>query len=115
MMMENNRLLAEAQKLGGVPEGYKDVEYDWFQFKSIGDYCQGKLVEKRKQRMQRGNDVGKYTVIQKNNRRGSFLGSVQLDDLMAGIPLGADIFVQLIDIERQTNDYEIKKFKVAMK
>ena len=108
-------LVTEAMKQGGVPEGYAEVVIDFFQFKQEGDHLEGRLVSKT-QTVVRGNKIGKYTLIMKNNHRVSFLGGVDLDEKMANVGVGNEIWVQYTHKEPTSGEgFEMKRFKVFVK
>jgi hypothetical protein len=111
--MNEHSLVGEALKQGAVPEGYKEVEVQFFHFKAANDCITGRLIEKDKQRA--GNSiVGKYTVITENNNRVSFMGSTQLDEKMRQVPVGNDIIVAYTHAEQSSDNTKnpMKIYKV---
>jgi len=104
----------EAFKMGAVPDGYTEVQVDFFKFENEGDHIEGRLVNKTAVQV-RGNRVGKYTMIC-GIRRVAFLGGVQLDELMTNVGIGHEVFIQYTHKEKTgEQDFEMKKFKVFVK
>lgn len=112
--MDNNKLLNELEKLGAVPEGWKEIEMEFIEFKVPGDFVKGKLLAKSRQHMKSGNDVGKYTIL-KDNHRATFNGTAKLDDLMSGVPLGSEVWVTFKGVQKMDKDQEMKLFTVYVK
>lgn len=107
-------LVNEAIKDGAIPEGYAEVVVEFFQFKNEGDQLEGRLVNKAQTQV-RGNKIGKYTIM-KAGKRIAFLGGVQLDELLANVPLGSEVFIQYTHKEKTSESgNEIHRFKVFTK
>jgi hypothetical protein len=112
---KENPLVTEALKQGAVPEGYKEIDIEFFQFKTPGDKIEGRLLAKNNIQV-KGVRVGKYTIQNlKDNKKYAFLGSVQLDELMANISIGTQIMVVYIDEILLENLNKMKHFKVYAK
>lgn len=108
-------LMNEALKAGGVPEGYGEVTVDFYRFENEGDHLAGRLVNKT-QTTVRGNRIGKYVLIAANNRRVTFLGGVDLDEKLANVGIGNEVFIQYTHKEPSgEKDYEMKRFRVFVK
>lgn len=120
MSEENNQgesaLESAAKAAGAVPGGYQPVEIEQVKFENPGDNVEGRLTSK-KTVVIRGNKVGKYTLNRKGDgKQVTFLGGVQLDDLMDRIPLGSMVFVRFVEKEPTgTEGYELKRFEVYSK
>lgn len=110
----HNPLVAEAMKQGAIPEGYREIEVDFFQFKKAGDMVTGQLVNKAQIQV-KGGRVGKYTINKADNKKVAFLGSVQLDELMSNVNIGARIQVVYVSDETLENKNVMKKFKLYVK
>ena len=109
-------VLDEVLKQGGVPDGMHEVEVEFFQFKNTGDHINGKLLNKTIVTMGRGNKCGKYKVLKTDGKLASFLGSVELDDKMADIPVQSTILVEYKGAEKIAGtSNEIKHFRVYLK
>jgi len=109
-------LVNEAYKQGAVPDGYDEIDIFFFQFKTPGDSLSGKLTSKSTLTLKRGNEVGKYALLDTDSgRRYSFLGSVQLDDLMTSVTIGQHIKVVYTSDEVLENQFTMKKYKVYVK
>lgn len=110
----DNHLLGKTILEGGTPEGYKEVETNFFQFKNIGDTIAGRLIAKGKQKA--GNsEVGRYTVIDGSNKPVSFMGSTDLDEKLALVTLRYDIIVTYETVLKTSTDpakNDMKIFKV---
>lgn len=110
----DNHLLGKTILEGGVPEGFKEVNTNFFQFKTIGDTISGRLIVKGKQKA--GNsEVGRYTIIDGNNKTVSFMGSTDLDEKLALVTLRNDIIVTYeTDLKTSTDPAKnnMKIFKV---
>ena len=107
-------LLAETIKNGGIPEGYKEVITNFFQFKAIGDIIAGRLIAKDKQKAGTST-VGRYTVIDSSNKPVSFMGSTDLDEKLALVSLRNDIIVVYDSVLKTSTDpakNDMKIFKV---
>lgn len=110
-----NDLTNEAIKQGGVPDGYAEVVIEFFQFKTEGDKLEGRLLTKQ-QTSVRGNKVGKYTLKGSDGKRYSFLGGVHLDELLANLSLGSEVWIQYSHLEKiEDTGNELKRFKVFVK
>lgn len=107
-------LQTEAMKAGGVPEGYSEIEVDFFQFLKEGDSIQGRLTEKRETQM-KGGRVGRYTLLTKENKKVCFLGSVLLDEKLRGVGLGAEVYVVFTHTGKTGSEYDMKYFNVYVK
>jgi len=117
--VNNNDLVHEAIKSGAVPdipEGYKEIDISFFQFKSPGDRLEGKLTRKSKIQIRPGQDVGKYSIL--NTKTGSvhtFLGTVQLDELLNTIPVNSYILIIYTRDETLESGFTMKRFSVYQK
>jgi len=115
---EHSRLEAEIIKAGGVPDGYTEIDVDFFQFKTPGDKLEGKLINKGVTTVKNGR-VGKYTIQRfegGTTKKTAFLGSVQLDELMTNVAVGAEILVIFMaDEPLENSSYTMKRFKVYQK
>lgn len=109
-------LMEEALKQGGVPEGFKEVEVDFYRFKTVGDFLTGKLISKAAVNVgPKGNRTGKYTILDSESKMISFLGSAELDEKMARIAIGATVLVQYIGSENLEEGRELKHFRALVK
>lgn len=109
-------LESEAMKQGGVPEGYTEVDVEFFSFKVPGDKITGTLLEKRETTVgQRNNKIGKYIIRTMTGKKFAFLGSVQLDEKMKTIPLGSECWIEYIGEQETDQNFKMKTFKVFVK
>lgn len=113
-------LASEAKKIMGaenanVPDGYREVKVEFFKFENIGDSLRGRLVGKDQTVMNRGNRIGKYTVVMEDKTMVNFLGAVELDELMRRVAVGAEVFIQYTHSEKLDGGNEMKHFTVAVK
>ena len=109
-------VLNEAIKGGAVPEGYDEIDIEFIKFSNPGDKVMGVLVGKKEITLSRGNRVGKYTVKIGDNKKVSFLGSVQMDEKLQNVPLLANVWIEYThseNVEGQT--YDMKFYKVFVK
>lgn len=116
---KNSPLVNEALKNGAVPDGFEPVEdIEFFQFKEIGDHITGRLIIKSTTRIS-GTPVGKYTVQVMENgmvKKVAFLGSMLLDEKLATIPNGSNIYVAFTSEEATGQaGNKMKHFTVATK
>lgn len=110
-------LVNEAIKThGAVPEGYKEIEVEFFRFKNPGDFIAGRLIKVGTQKMS-GSIIGKYTISQETtNKKMAFLGSVQLDEKMSDVKVGDEIRVQYTHEESGGGGRSgMKNFKLFIK
>lgn len=118
MTAEKSALEREAERLGAertVPDGYNEVEVEFFQFKNVGDSIAGRLIEKHITTIQ-GNKCGKYAIVDQSNKRAVFLGSVQMDELLNTVAVGTEIYVEYIGQGATTEKgFQIKRFVVGTK
>lgn len=113
--MVDDHLTKEAIKEGGFPEGWNEVKVDYFKFEHEGDYISGRLISKTVTTV-RGNKLGKYTLMRENGSRVTFLGSVDLDEKMAGVPQGNLVHIQYTHQEKTDQDgFMMKRFRVGQK
>jgi hypothetical protein len=110
----HNPVVAAAMKEGAVPEGYKEIDVEFFQFKTPGDNIEGRLISKNTIQI-RGARIGKYTIHKSGDKKLAFLGSVQLDELLANVALGSQIMVMYIAEEILENLNKMKRFKLYVK
>lgn len=111
-----SNLVNEAYKKGAVPDGYRELDIAFFQFKKPGDSISGKLTDKSIVTLKSGNEVGKYSIHNpEDGKRYSFLGSVQLDDLMKSVTKGQSILVVYTNDEILENQFTMKRFKLFVK
>lgn len=109
-------VLNEALKDGGIPEGYAEVDVEFYRFENPGDKLQGILINKTQTTIKGGNRIGKYTIKKQDGKKVAFLGSVQLDEKMSNIGLGQDVWVQFTHKESLGDTgNEMKCFKVFVK
>lgn len=109
-------VLDEALKQGAEPTGWNEVKIEFIQFTTPGDSVMGRLTAKNFVTI-RGNRVGKYELIKDNVKTCTFLGSVHLDELLARVGVGREVFIQFTHIEKPTDasGNELKRFKVLVK
>ena len=113
---KSNPLAAAAMEKGAVPDGYREVDIKFFQFKVPGDTLTGRLTAKSTITLKRGQEVGKYSLFNpENGSRFTFLGSSHLDDLMKAVTIGQNIMVVYVNDEILENQFTMKKYKVYIK
>ncbi len=100
---------------GAVPEGYVEIQIEFFRFSNPGDFIAGRLLKKETQKV--GNSLlGKYTISQDNtHKQMAFLGSVHLDEKMNGAKVGDEIWVQFTHEDGQPGANKMKYFKLFVK
>jgi len=108
-------LVNHAMQEGAIPEGYSPVDITFFRFEKPGDKLEGRLIGKTSIQPTKGGKCGKYTVADGQNKKFTFLGSVQLDDIMFNIGLGSQIMIVFTHKETLENLNEMKFFKVYTK
>jgi len=109
----SKHLVNEAIKHGAVPDGYREVDILFFQFKKPGDSITGKLILKDRLELKTKQSVGKYTLLDtETGNRYSFLGSIHLDELMSAVYVGQHIMVVYTNDEVLESNFTMKRFKV---
>lgn len=100
---------------GAIPDGYSEVNVEFFQFLAENDTLAGRLLSKSTTNV-RGNRVGRYTIVKDGGEKVAFLGGVHLDELLSAIGLGREIILTFTHREKtQESGFEIKKFRLLIK
>jgi hypothetical protein len=106
-------LESEALKLGGVPEGWDEIDIEFYRFSKFGDKVVGVLLLKKPITMGKGNMTQKYHVRLDDGKKVSFLGSIQLDEKLSNVVPGTLVWIEYIgDIPVEGTTNTMKQFKV---
>jgi len=101
----------KAPKRNVEEEGWEDVEVDQFKFTDVGDQVEGILTKKGTSSF----GTGSYTVALDDENSVSILGSVGLDQKLAGIPEGTLIRATLIELKPLPGGKTFKVYQVQRK